>query len=238
MSTIDDLPDYEEIENLNDVEESIKKKFKLDKKKYKKPDIIPHYIIVGHGQVRSYAKFQNIYNCIINYFCTRGNLMLAYLHYRPYLIQQMENMCNRNIISKEILNYGEEIDNTEFSATNEIEANLFGVYSCDNLDMPIFNFELQRIYTLEELLSFLELYTIRNSYTNYFEVSIIGCRPVDEKSSLKPDKIYTEHLTGSKRKYSQIAGKKNKKTKKNNKKNTKTKVKKRKTNKKQRKKKK
>ena len=47
MSAIDDLPDYEEYE------EPSEKKYKLDTKTYKRPDILPHYIIVGHGQVRS-----------------------------------------------------------------------------------------------------------------------------------------------------------------------------------------
>lgn len=238
MSSINDLPDYEE---LDDLEESMEKKFKIDKKNYKKPQIIPHYIIVGHGQVRSYAKFTNIYNCNINYFCTRGNLMLGYLHNSNYLNEQMKIMCDKRLISKEILKYGEEIDNTEFSALNEIEGRLFGIYTCNNLDMPIFKFDLQRVYTLEELLHFLENYTIMNSYTNYFEVSILGCRPVDDEISYKPDEIYTEKLTGSKRKYSQMGGKNNKKTLKKNKKKThkrknqKKKLIKRKTNKKQRK---
>ena len=84
MSLIDDLPDYEEDD------ENFGKKYKLDAKTYKRPDILPHYIIVGHGQVRSYANFKNIYNCSINYFCTRGNIMLGYIHNKQLLIEQME----------------------------------------------------------------------------------------------------------------------------------------------------
>lgn len=213
MSQIDDLPDYEEYE------EPIEKKYKLDvMKSYKRPEILPHYIILGHGQVRSYATFQNIYKCNINYFCTRGNVMLGYIHNRQYLIEQMNRMCNKNIIVKEILKYGEEIDNTEYSATNEIEEQLFGIYICTNLDAPIFRFDLTRTYTLEELLHIIRNYTINYYNTDYFEVSIIGCRPVDENPYIEPKEIHTERLTGSKRKYSQIGtGKKTKKTKKKNK---------------------
>ena len=218
MSQIDDLPEYEEDE------ESMGKKYKLDIKTYKKPKIIPHYVIVGHGQVRSYATFQNIYNCNINYFCTRGNVMLGYLDNRQYLIEQMNKMCKKNIIVKEILKYGEEIDNTEYSATNEKEKQLFGIYICGNLDEPIFRFELGRIYTLDELLRFINNYTISNSYSNYFEVSIIGCRPVDENPYIVPKEIHTEKLTGTKRKYSQIGTgkKKNKRKSKKSKKYKKT----------------
>lgn len=208
MSEIDDLPEYEEEE-----EEPTGKKYRLDvMKTYKRPKILPHYIIVGHGQVRSYATFQNIYKCNINYFCTRGNVMLGYLHNRQYLIDQMSKMCNKNIIVKEVLKYGEEIDNTEYSATNEIEEQLFGIYACGNLDAPIFRLELTRTYTLEELLYIIRNYTINYYNTDYFEVSIIGCRPVDEKPYIQPKEIHTERLTGSKRKYSQIGtGKKSKK---------------------------
>ena len=210
MSQIDDLPDYEEYE------EPIGKKYKLDvMKTYKRPEILPHYIIVGHGQVRSYATFQNIYKCNINYFCTRGNVMLGYIHNRQYLIEQMNRMCNKNIIVKEVLKYGEEIDNTEYSATNEIEQQLFGIYVCSNLDAPIFRFDLTRTYTLEELLHIIRNYTINYYNTDYFEVSIIGCRPVDENPYIEPKEIHTERLTGSKRKYSQIGT--GKKTKKKNK---------------------
>lgn len=212
MSQVNDLPDYEEYE---DDEETFGKKYKLDIKSYKRPEILPHYIIVGHGQVRSYATFQNIYKCNINYFCTRGNVMLGYIHNREYLIEQMNKMCKKNIIVKEILKYGEEIDNTEYSATNQIEEQLFGIYLCDNLDQPIFRFELGRIYTLEELLHFINNYTINYYNTDYFEVSIIGCRPVDENPYIEPKEIHTERLTGTKRKYSQI-GFGRKKTKKKN----------------------
>jgi len=199
MSEIDDLPEYEE------EEESIGKKYRLDvMKTFKTPKILPHYIIVGHGQVRSYATFQNIYKCNINYFCTRGNVMLGYIHNRQYLIEQMNKMCNKNIIVKEVLKYGEEIDNTEYSATNEIEERLFGIYVCENLDAPIFRFDLSRTYTLEELLHNIRNYTINYYNTDYFEVSIIGCRPVDENPYIEPKEIHTERLTGSKRKYSQI----------------------------------
>jgi len=206
----DDLPDYE------DSEELIEKKLNLYTQTYKTPKILPHYIIVGHGQVRSYATFQNNYKCNINYFCTRGNVMLGYIHHKQYLIQQMNKMCKKNIIVKEILKYGEEIDNTEYSATNEIERQLFGIYACNNLDEPIFRFDLRRIYTLEELLYFINSYTIANYYTDHFEVSIIGCRPVDEIPYIEPKEIYTERLTGSKRKLSQI-GLGRKKSKKKNK---------------------
>ena len=212
MSLIDDLPDYEEDG------ENFGKKYKLDDAKtYKKPDILPHYIIVGHGQVRSYATFQNIYKCSINYFCTRGNVMLGYIHNKQLLIEQMEKMCRKNITIKEILKYGEEIDNTEYSATNEIEEQLFGIYICGNLDDPIFRFELGRIYTLEELLYFINNYTISNYYTNYFEISVIGCRPVDEIPFIEPISIHSERITGSKRKHGQI-GFGRKKSKRKNKK--------------------
>ena len=98
MSQIDDLPDYEEDE------EPIGKKYKVDSmNSYKRPEILPHFIIVGHGQVRSYATFQNIYKCNINYFCTRGNVMLGYIDNRQYLIEQINKMCNKNIIVKEVL---------------------------------------------------------------------------------------------------------------------------------------
>lgn len=210
MSEIDDLPDYQEDE---EDEEASGKKYSLDYiKTYKRPKILPHYIIVGHGQVRSYSTFQNIYKCNINYFCTRGNVMLGYIHNRQYLIEQMNKMCNKNIIVKELIKYGEEIDNTEYSATNEIERQLFGIYVCSNLDAPIFRFDLTRIYTLEELLRIIRNYTIDYYNTDYFEVSIIGCRPVDENPYIEPREIHTERLTGSKRKYSQIGtGKKSKK---------------------------
>jgi len=88
----DDLPDYE------DSEEPIEKKLNLYTQTYKTPKILPHYIIVGHGQVRSYATFQNNYKCNINYFCTRGNVMLGYIHHKQYLIQQMNKMCKKNIL--------------------------------------------------------------------------------------------------------------------------------------------
>ena len=170
-------------------------------KTFKRPKFLPHYIIVGHGQVRSYATFQNIYKCNINYFCTRGNVMLGYINNRQYLIEQMNTMCNKNIIVKEVLKYGEEIDNTEYSATNEIEEQLFGIYVCGNLDEPIFRFDLTRTYTLEELLRIIRNYTINYYNTDYFEVSIIGCRPVDENPYIEPKQIHTERLTGTKRKY-------------------------------------
>lgn len=173
-------------------------------KTYKRPEILPHYIIVGHGQVRTYATFQNIYKCNINYFCTRGNVMLGYIHNREYLIEQINRMCNKNIIVKEVLKYGEEIDNTEYSATNEIEQQLFGIYVCSNLDAPIFRFDLTRTYTLEELLRIIRNYTVEYYNTDYFEVSIIGCRPVDKNPYIEPKEIHTERLTGSKRKYLQI----------------------------------
>lgn len=210
MTSQDSLPDYEDIDELS---EPLEKKYKLnDKKIYKKPTIIPHYIIVGHGQVRSYATFQNNYNATINYYCTRGNVMLGFIHHREFLIDQMNKMCNKNIISKERLKYGEEIDNTEFSATNEIEEGLFGIYICDNLDAPIYRFILGRTYTLEELLYFINNYTINTYQHNYFEVSILGCRPIDENPYIEPKEIHTERLIGSKRKYSQIGtGKKSKK---------------------------
>jgi len=186
MSEIDDLPEYEE------EEESIGKKYRLDvMKTFKTPKILPHYIIVGHGQVRSYATFQNIYKCNINYFCTRGNVMLGYIDNRQYLIEQINKMCNKNIIVKEVLKYGEEIDNTEYSATNEIEEQLFGIYVCGNLDAPIFRFDLTRTYTLEELLRIIKNYTINYYNTDYFEVSIIGCRPVDENPYIEPKEIHT-----------------------------------------------
>lgn len=210
MSQIDDLPDYEEDE------EPMGKKYKVDSmNSYKRPEILPHFIILGHGQVRSYSTFQNIYRCNINYFCTRGNVMLGYIDNRQYLIEQMNKMCNKNIIVKEVLKYGEEIDNTEFSATNEIEQRVFGIYVCENLDAPIFRFDLSKTYTLEELLHNIRNYTINYYNTDYFEVSIIGCRPVDDKPYIEPKEIHTERLTGSKRKYSQIGSAK--KSKKRNK---------------------
>ena len=211
MTSQDSLPDYEDIDEIS---EPLEKKYKLnDKKMYKKPAIIPHYIIVGHGQVREFSTFQNNYNATINYFCTRGNVMLGFIHHREFLIDQMNKMCNKNIISKETLKYGEEIDNTEYSATNEIEERLFGIYTCDNLDAPIYRFILGRRYTLEELLYFINNYTINTYQHNYFEVSILGCRPVDNKPYTIPTQVHTERLTGSKRKYSQIAGKRKYKSK-------------------------
>ena len=184
---------------------------------------MPHYIIVGHGQVRSYATFQNNYNATINYYCTRGNVMLGFIHHREFLIEQMNKLCNKNIISKERLKYGEEIDNTEFSATNEIEEGLFGIYICDNLDAPIYRFLLGRTYTLEELLRIIKNYTINYYNTDYFEVSIIACRPVDENPYIEPKEIHTERLTGSKRKYSQIGSDRKKSKRKNKRKYKKSK---------------
>lgn len=218
MSQIDDLPDYQEDE------EPMEKKYKLDvMKSYKRPEILPHYIIVGHGQVRSYATFQNNYNATINYYCTRGNVMLGFIHHREFLIDQMNKMCNKNIISKERLKYGEEIDNTEFSATNEIEEGLFGIYICDNLDAPIYRFLLGRTYTLEELLHIIRNNAVNYYNTDYFEVSILGCRPIDENPYIEPKEIHTERLTGSKRKYSQIGTGKKKSKKKNKRKYKKSK---------------
>ena len=149
--------------------------------------------------------------------------MLGFIHHREFLIYQINKMCNKNIISKETLKYVEEIDNTEYSATNEIEQQLFGIYICDNLDAPIYRFVLGRTYTLEELIYFINNYTINTHQHNYFEVSILGCRPVDNKPYIIPRELHTERLTGSKRKYSQIAGKRKYKSKRKYKKSKKSK---------------
>ena len=171
-----------------------------------KPKEYPHYIIAGHGRVSSMNRFTNMTQCKINYFCTRGNVMLAYLDSRTHFIDQMEKMCKKRIVVKEELGYGEEIDNTEYIATNEREAGLFGIYACNVLDGPIFPFELNRIYTLETLLNFLSSYTKNNNSSEYFEVSILGCRPVDEEKYQAPKHIHGESILG-KRKFGKNGGK-------------------------------
>ena len=181
MSEIDDLPDYEEDIITHD---------KLKKTIYKKPKKLPHYIIVGHGEVRETSTFKNTYNVILNYFCTRGNVMLGFIDKRDNLIEQMNKLCKKKIISKEILNYGEEIDNTEYSVSNENERKMFGIYSCDNLDYPIYSFDVGRIYTLEELLNYISNITIKIYNTNFFEVSIMGCRNIEGKTYIEPEEVY------------------------------------------------
>ena len=172
------------------------------------PKEYPHYIIVGHGRVNS-VTFTNMTRCKINYLCRRGDVMRSYIHSATHLIDHMEKMCKNRIVVKEHLGYGEEIDNTEYKATNEIESRLFGIYTCDVLDSPIFGFQLNTTYYLETLLNFLKNYTKRNNSSEYFEVSIIGCRPVDDRPTgyeIAQD-LHMERLTGQKRTFSNIGGK-------------------------------
>lgn len=218
--SLEELADYEDIINNDKMNED-----KLNKIIYKKPsdklktNKHPHYIIVGHGEVREGQTFVNKHNCNIHYFCRRGNIMLGYLNDREYLIEQMQKMCNKKIIEKENFCYGDEIDNTEYLAQTELETRLLGIYLCDNLDSPIYNFSLKRRYTLEELLDFINNYTKQIYNTNYFLVSILGCRAIQDKPYIIPNHIYGEKLTGTKRKRGQYGGKQKIKSKKRNIKN-------------------
>jgi len=197
------LVSYDSDDNIDSVS---KEKIPLP---FIKPKEYPHYIIVGHGQVNSMNTFTNMTHCKINYFCRRGGVMLAYLHDRAYFIDQMQKTCEKRIVVKEDLSYGEEIDNTEYIATNVSESRLFGIYSCNVLDSPIFRFELNTIYTLETLLNFLSRYTKSNNSSEYFEVSILGCRPVDEQKYQAPKHIHGESILG-KRKFGKNGGKRRK----------------------------
>jgi len=203
-SSLDNLPEYDEY--LKDG--FAIKKYLIKKPKIKKNKDIPHFIIVGHGMIREGQTFINRFNCKIQYYCTRGNVMLGYINNREYLIEQLENMCNKKIIEKNIYEYGDEIDNAEYLALNDNESRLMGIYTCDNLDTPLHNLLVNRIYTLEELLIYINNYSNQIYNSKSFLVSILGCRPIDEKPYIIPKHIYGEKLTGTKRKRGQYGGKK------------------------------